>query len=238
MRSGGGGSAVVRVFAVARDMDWARQVFERAHFEATASGADLLLKTREERSDWRESRQKGWVGLRAEVTVPARYDLDLRTGDGDISIGSFEGTLSVHTGDGDITIDRVTGSRIELRTGDGDVTAQSLEADEIRLDTGDGDLVLRRVSGPVFAETGDGDVSLDIDRFEGVSVRTGDGDVSVAVEASIAADLEIEGEDVHLGRSFAVTGRVRQGRGSGSLNGGGPRLSIRTGDGSITIRTR
>lgn len=238
VRSGGSGSAIVRVFAMARDMDWAREVLERAHFEAVASGADLRLVTREERLDWREHRRRGWVSLRAEVTVPGRYDLDLRTGDGDIAIGSFEGALIAHTGDGDIAIERIAGPRIELRTGDGDVTAQSLEAGEIRVHTRDGDLVLGRVAGTVVAETGDGDVTIDIERFEGLFVRTGDGDVSLAVNRSIAADVEIEGEGVDLERSLAVAGRIREGRVSGSLNGGGPRLSVRTGDGSIRIRTR
>ena len=118
VRAGGNGSAIVRVFAVARDMDWAREVLERAHFEAVASGAHLRLVTHEERLDWTEHRRRGWVGLRAEVTVPARYNLDLSTGDGDIAVGSFEGMLTAHTGDGDIAIERVVGPRIVLKTGD------------------------------------------------------------------------------------------------------------------------
>jgi len=235
---GGGSSATVRIVARARDMDWAREVFSDMNFQASSARGNLSLQTREIHRDWREWRNNGGVGLRAEVTVPRTYDLDLRTGDGDIRIGSFEGRLTAHSGDGDIAIRSIRGPEIELRTGDGDVTAESLSGDDIRLSTGDGDLRLQRVAGPVSATSGDGDISLEIERFEGVSVRTGDGDVWLEVDASIAADVDIAGDDLSLGRGLAVSGRVREGRIVGELNGGGPELKIRTGDGDVTVRTR
>lgn len=236
--AGSGSTATVRVVAWSRSPEWAREVFANMNFEAGAAGGDLTLRTREVRMDWREWQRNGGVGFRAEVTVPGEYDLDLETGDGDIGIGSFEGRLSAHSGDGDITIRSARGSAIELRTGDGDVTAESLTADDIQLHTGDGDLFLERVAGPISAVSGDGDVSMGIERFEGVSIRTGDGDVRVEVDEDIAADLDIEGEDLDLARGLTVTGRVRDGRVAGQLNGGGPELRVRTGDGDVTVRAR
>ncbi|MCG8469142.1 MAG: DUF4097 domain-containing protein [Gemmatimonadetes bacterium] len=234
----GGTVGNVRVVARARDMAWAREVFDEMDFQVAGSGGDLRLETRDHRMSWREWRNRGWVDLTAIVTVPAEYDLELKTGDGDIRIGRASGRVVAQTGDGDISIDAATGAAIELSTGDGDVTAESLSAEDIRLHTGDGDVRLESVSGPISARTGDGDIALGIERFEGLTVRTGDGDVWLEVDRSIAADVDIEGDDLSLGRALAVSGRVREGSVQGELNGGGPELRVRTGDGDVTIRAR
>lgn len=232
--------AHVRVIARARDLDFARDEFDLLRFTAGTNGGGLRIETRELNRNWslREWREHGGVSFRAEITLPRRFDLDLRTGDGDIRIGEVAGDVSLDTGDGDIWIDGATGSRMAFHTGDGDVTVRRLEADDIELRTGDGDLVLERISGAFTATTGDGDVELDIERFAGATIRTGDGDVTVRADPSLRAELDIEGEDVEVSRPFQVTGRLSRRHLSGTLNGGGPRLSVRTGDGSVSLRSR
>lgn len=233
-------SARVRVIARARDLELAREEYERQRFTAETRGGDLRIETREERRDWssREWRERGGVSFVAEITIPRRFDLDLETGDGDIRIGEIEGDVLLDTGDGDIWIEGATGSRMSFHTGDGDMVVRRLEADEIELRTGDGDLLLARISGALSATTGDGDVELDIERFAGATIRTGDGDVSVRADASIRAEVEIEGEDLEVSRPFQISGRLSRRHLSGTLNGGGPRLSVRTGDGSVSLRAR
>ena len=100
--------------------------------------------------------------------------------------------------------------------------------------------MIDEISGALEASTGDGDVSIGIGRYEGLSIRTGDGDVTVTAHPSIRATLDIQGEDLELGRSFTLTvaGRVSERSLRGTLNGGGPELHVRTGDGSITLRSR
>lgn len=258
IRTGGGSEARVTVTAYARDLAFARDVFERMDFEASAGGGDLRVVTRAEDRDydWREWRERGGADFVATITVPRRFDLEVRTGDGDIRIGTIEGVASIQTGDGDVTLEGIAGPRVSLRTGDGDVAAGVVEATEIELrtgdgdlrfdrlvgsvraSTGDGDLALRGVEGDVTASTGDGDVEIDIARFDGLSVRTGDGDVVILADPSIRAEVDIEGSDLELGEAFTLTGRLYDHRLSGTLNGGGPRLSVRTGEGSVTIRSR
>lgn len=238
VQEGSGSVATVRVFASARDMAWGREIYDRSQFEAGASGGNLTLTAVNPRIQREEWERGNWVSLRAEVTVPGRYDLDLHTGDGDIRVGSFEGEFRARSGDGDVRVDALVGSRIEIRTADGDVSAESLDASEIVLHTSDGDLRSDRVNGALTAESSDGDIRFGIQGFEGLSVRTGDGDVMLSVDPSIAADVFIEAEDVDMSRDFSVSGRLRDRNVEGSINGGGPDLRVRTGDGSVTIRSR
>ena len=236
-----GRSARVQVLGRARDHAFARDVYEEMNFSASASGGTLSVETDEPRNrsvDWREWQRRGGASFTAVITIPSRFDLDIDTGDGDVVIGSFEGTVAVRTGDGDVHLESVTGPEIRLRTGDGDVIAERLDARTVSLDTGDGDLIVREASGAVTASSGDGDIRIEIGRYDGLSIRTGDGDVTVVADPSIGADVDVSGEDLSMSRSFTLSGRVERNRVSGTLNGGGPELRIRTGDGSVSIRGR
>lgn len=53
----------------------------------------------------------------------------------------------------------------------------------------------------------------------------------------LAADLELQGEDVTVGRAFGFGGTLTEERASGRLNGGGPRLEARSGDGSVVLKS-
>jgi hypothetical protein len=237
----GGSAARVEVIASARDQDFAQEVFGEMQFSARASGGELRVETvdpREHSHDWREWQRRGGASFVAIITIPERFDVSLRTGDGDVIVGSVAGAMDVHTGDGDILLESVSGSEILLRTGDGDVRARSLDASTITLQSGDGDLIIEEASGAISARTGDGDVSIEIGRYDGLSIRTGDGDVVVRADPSIQASVEVDGEDLSLARAFTLTGRISDDHLSGTLNGGGPELSIRTGDGSISIVAR
>jgi hypothetical protein len=236
-----GTSARVEVIASARDQAFARDVFDEMQFSARAAGGELRVETIDPRNssrDWRDWQRRGGASFEAVITVPSRFDLHVQTGDGDVVVGSFEGAADIRTGDGDVLLESLRGPSISLHTGDGDVQALALEATTISLDTGDGDLRISEASGEVTARTGDGDVSIGIGRYAGLSIRTGDGDVTVSADPSIAANVEVDGEDLSLARAFALSGRVSDDHLSGTLNGGGPELSIRTGDGSISIRAR
>ena len=236
----GGSAADVEVVASARDHAWAAERFEDMRFTASVSGGVLRVATDERRNstDWREWERRGGVSFEVIITIPARFDLDLHTGDGDVLVSDVQGNVEVNTGDGDVVLASITGRDVSLSTGDGDVRAETIDAATITLHTGDGDLVVENASGAITARTGDGDVTIGVARFDGLSVRTGDGDIEVRADPTIRANVEVDGEDLVLDRAFRLTGSIRHDHLSGTLNGGGPALDIRTGDGSVRITGR
>jgi hypothetical protein len=68
-------------------------------------------------------------------------------------------------------------------------------------------------------------------------IQTGDGSVHVRVPKSLAADLEAHTGDGHIRFDLPVTtnGGKDEHTSQAKLNGGGPALVVRTGDGSITV---
>jgi DUF4097 and DUF4098 domain-containing protein YvlB len=159
---------------------------------------------------------------------PVHGDLKAQTLAGDVRAGEVTGSVTVETSGGDIRIDRVTGS----------ASAR----------TGGGDIVIPSVGGAVQIETGGGEIRVGIvSRLVkgGVAIRNSGGDILLTLPSNFQADIDlgVEGiddpDDLLIHSEFpgvAVTRSDDAQRASGSLNGGGPRVLVRTASGSIRLR--
>lgn len=236
VRSHSGSNASVRLM-VGEDEGWSEDALEEMGFrvERTSEGIEITTESNG-RGDWRYGHDD--YDMRLEVTVPRRFDVQIQTGDGDIAVEAIEGSVQLHTGDGDIALEGAVGSEVLIQTGDGDVVLGRIEAGEVQVRTGDGDILIEELSGALRASTGDGDVMVHLARFEGLQVTTGDGDVTLYAPPGLAADLDFVGEEFFLDDAFALSAQLNTRRLEGALNGGGPSLSVRVGDGTIRLIER
>lgn len=172
-----------------------------------------------------------------------------------------DANINARSGDGSIRIERVSG-KLELRTADGSIRASEV-AGELLLDTSDGSVAVERAEGKLFVDTSDGSVDV-TGRFASVKLHTGDGAVVYRAErgSAMADDWEITTGDgtvsVYLPQEFGAELDAHTGDGSirsevegisarahdgprrtlkGRIGNGGRLLRIRTGDGSIRLRT-
>ena len=110
VRSGSSSRVVIEVFVRSRDADWGREVFERMDFTAGVDGNTVTVAARGadvRRDEWRRNRG---VGVTAQITIPARFNAQIETSDGDIRLESLEGNVSLRSSDGDIDIGEVRGA--------------------------------------------------------------------------------------------------------------------------------
>jgi hypothetical protein len=174
-----------------------------------------------------------------EVSVPRQADLDLSTGNGSVRLAAVEGTTRVHTGDGSIEAEGLRGD-VALSTSDGHVRALGLDG-ALEAHTGDGwleidgrfdDLHLRTQDGRVVATARAGSRVA-----RGWEIQTGDGSLTLRVPPDLKADLSLHTGDggIHLDVPLETSGRLSGHSVSGRLNGGGPLLDVRTGDGPIRL---
>jgi len=155
-----------------------------------------------------------------ELDVPREIATDIETGDGSIVLEGVTGSSRLVTGDG--SIDATLDGALEARTGDGRVVARG-RFERVSIDTND---------GSVEAEIRPGS------RINGSwRLRTGDGSVRVRLPDDLAADLDVTTGDgnISIGLPLAISGIRSRSNIHGRLNGGGPPLVIRTGDGSVHI---
>ncbi len=156
-----------------------------------------------------------------DVALPRESDLDIHTGDGRIAVMDVKGDARLATNDGRIRVYRADGS-LNASTGDGSIEADG-RFDALDVHTRDGHV---RVSAQPGSKIGGG-----------WSVRTKDGRVDVLLPDKFAADLDAETHDGHVTVDIPLetAGQFGRSRVRGKLNGGGPALRIRTGDGSIRV---
>ncbi|MBV8890392.1 MAG: DUF4097 family beta strand repeat protein [Acidobacteria bacterium] len=180
--------------------------------------------------------------VRVELNVPRDSDLDLHSGDGNITVENVSGTIMLRSGDGAIRVNAGKGS-FHIETGDGRVECRSIEG-ELRAETKDGAVQIDGLFTALDLHTGDG--SIDAEARPGSrmlspwSVRTGDGNVNLGLPDGFSADVDVHTGDGHITLDFPVTvesgASLRQNAIRGKINGGGELLEIKTGDGNIRLR--
>jgi DUF4097 and DUF4098 domain-containing protein YvlB len=166
----------------------------------------------------------GMHSVTIEVRVPRELTAEVHTGDGSIAVRATHGSLRMDTGDGSIQGEDLDGA-VTAHTGDGSVHIGG-RFDVLQLHTSDGSVDVSVMHGSrVTADW---------------KVETGDGSVHLELPHDLAADLELETGDggIHLDMPLTVNGMRNEHEIRGKLNGGGPLLRIRTGDGSISVQSR
>ena len=194
--------------------------------------------------------------------VRATKDMTLHTefGNLEFTTGSA-GTLDAKTNSGSIKLTAVTvTNELVLRDEFGDITITQVKAGSYDVESNSGSITVDGVKGSVRAHTGFGnidilnaeEVTLDLDTNSGsidFSGSLGDGphtihsdfgDIELNIPADSALNIDIETQfgkitsDIPI--TVTLTGEIKQGQQSGTINGGGAELKVDTNSGNINIK--
>lgn len=211
-----GNSSEARVVVtLSGNLGKARERFEKSEFDARVEGSNLVVET-QERHSWSFWGSSGYsVGIHVSVTLPEKFDVSVKTDDGDVVAGGFKGDIDLRTSDGDVDLGDLEGPSIYVKTSDGDVTAGELLGGDVEIKTSDGDLRAELIRGEnVTMSTSDGNVVAEQIDAKSISIRssdgdlrigasggdlrakTSDGDVEVRVDGKVAIDLSTSDGDI------------------------------------------
>ena len=132
-----------------------------------------------------------------DVEAEFGENVAIRTGSGDMTIGTAAGSFDSKSGSGDIRVDTI-GTTAEVKAGSGDVMLGQVPQG-LQVKTGSGDIVVKQLAGDVDLMAGSGDVQLKQVTSGRVRVKTGSGDIVAGIATGTAAYLDIQ----------TVTGEVR-----------------------------
>ena len=177
------------------------------------------------------------------VTMPRDGNVVARSGDGSIRIDHVRGRLELKTGDGSIRATDISG-QLTLATGDGSVSLDDVAGD-LDVDTGDGSVSVTGKLATVKLHTGDGSITFraapGTSMKDDWSMTTGDGGVAIYLPSDFGAELDAHTGDgsIRNDLQFNAEGDPDKERRTlkGKLGAGGKTLRIRTGDGSIRLKT-
>jgi DUF4097 and DUF4098 domain-containing protein YvlB len=151
----------------------------------------------------------------------AAAQVDARTSGGSIKVGDTDGPVDVRTSGGSISLARIRGSVI-ARTSGGGITIEDA--------TGSVDA---STSGGSIRATLSGQINADS------KLSTSGGGITVAIAPNVAADLDARasGGGVSSDVPITVQGTMDDDELRGKINGGGPKLTLRTSGGGIRVRS-
>jgi hypothetical protein len=186
-------------------------------FEVTFDESSDGLKIRGEKEDngW------GYNNLRVKfiITVPKDYNINLDTAGGSISVDDLNGDVDVETSGGSIKIGDINGD-VDAHTSGGSIRTQDID-------------------GNVNARTSGGSIKVTMTKqiTENATLSTSGGSVTANLIDDIKIDIDASTSGGRVHSDFNVDGVKRKRSIKGEINGGGPKLKLRTSGGSVHINT-
>ena len=183
-------------------------------------------------------------------------DVRVKTSGGDLEVGRINGPVDCRTSGGDVKLDSATGA-VDLRTSGGGIHLGQASS-TVQARSSGGSIEIHRVAGDLYAHTSGGGIVVDdalgaIDgETSGGSIRarfsqqphadsrlsTSGGSISVSVAGNVAVDVDAHtsGGDVDSDIPITVLGKQSDSSLQGKINGGGPRLVLRSSGGGIHLK--
>jgi DUF4097 and DUF4098 domain-containing protein YvlB len=163
---------------------------------------------------------------------------NLKTSGGSITVDGATARLVAHTSGGSITVGDTTGP-VEVKTSGGSIKL-ARTAGEVLARTSGGGIRIEDAMGRVDAATSGGSIHATLSRQPAAdsSLKTSGGNVVVALASSVAVELDARasGGGVRSDLPVTVQGTVGDDSIHGQINGGGPKLVLRTSGGGIRVK--
>ncbi len=248
VESGGSGQVIL-------DIDGRGDLEDLFDIRFSQAGNDVTLEM--------EARRRGsrWFnfgnrGLKIRALVPSRFDVDLKTSGGSISVDDLQGEVRSATSGGGLTFGRIDGTVLG-RTSGGSIRLEE-SSGQVDVHTSGGSIEIARTQGSVTAKTSGGSIRIEeaLGRLEartsGGSITAGigtqpeedcylgtsGGNITVHLAQGLGFDVDAKASGGRVTSDLTVTMRGSIGKGTlrGRLNQGGPKLTLRTSGGGIKIR--
>src|SRR6266536_4900255 len=150
VNSGAGDKIHVRVFRRVKggSRDQADELFanHEVTFRQDGNTLSVVGRSRKDRLRPGRIRQPG-MQVRFEITLPRKFDVDLRTSGGDIRLGELDGSAVTRTSSGAIDLGEISG-RVESSNSGGDIVVAHAGGDLVAR-TSSGAIKVRRASGKI-----------------------------------------------------------------------------------------
>ena len=162
--------------------------------------------------------------MRFDINVPSTFNVDIRTGGGDLALLSpLSGDLKGSTAGGSITLGTLGGT-IRMDTGGGNVSGEDINGD-LAVRTAGGDIKFKNLSGSGEISTAGGSVTVE-SAARSLRVSTAGGNIQVG-KGNQEVQLSTAGGNIKVG---SIQGKA-------SMNTAGGSISLSSGRGTIQAST-
>ena len=133
------------------------EFLNRFEFDIRKSGETVLIKGwHTEKPDWFSGSNPG---LHYRITVPEKFNINLHTSGGSISVADISGEVTARSSGGSLTFGNIRGN-ISANTSGGSIEIAGCSG-SANVKTSGGSISLGRVDGTIYAKTSGGDIEID-----------------------------------------------------------------------------
>ncbi|MHB8930915.1 MAG: DUF4097 family beta strand repeat-containing protein [Melioribacteraceae bacterium] len=196
------------------------------NLETEVKGNELFVKFENDEDDTEND-------VTFTFTVPTKFNLDLKTMGGDVSLkNNVDGSVAIDTYGGEISSKNIIGSA-KVETKGGDINLDEIAGD-CDVNTFGGDISIGSISGKnVKVSTNGGDIKIK-KSTAGINAKTYGGDVRVG-DLGGDSELVTYGGDISVG--YAVGNLTMESSGGNlELNGAKGEIKAKTSGGDITFK--
>ena len=189
---------------VKKDGKWSvEEVLEDFAITFDHSDDGVVIRTKYNRKNlWRWNRERNRLRIKFLITVPQRYNIDLKTSGGGISVEDLEGEVRGQISGGNLRIGRIKGP-VWGRISGGNIKLEGTEGDA-DVKTSGGRITIGSVGGAIEAITAGGSIRID-EATGSVNAKTSGGGITIgSVEGAVEAKT--------------AGGSIRIDRATGSVN--------------------
>lgn len=218
--------------------DEAERLFADFAIEITANDGDLQVQGRS-----RGDRRSRLLELRYTVKVPGRFNVELETIGGQITVGALQGEVRAETSGGNIEIGHISKGSVDVHTSGGSVRIDQIEQGNGRATTSGGSIEVGDVTGNLDLETSGGSLRVAsvggmlVAETAGGSITIGRGGKSVmAATAGGSIQVDESGGDVEV-RTAGGGIRIGPVKGNVVAETAGGSIQIGVSSGSVNAAT-
>ena len=175
-------------------------------FDHSDDGVTIRAKY-DQKNLWRWNRERKRLGVKFLITVPQRYNVDLQTVGGGISIGDLEGEVRSQTAGGSLRIGRIKGS-VWGQTSGGNIKLEGTVGDA-DVKTSGGGITIGSVAGAIEAITSGGSIRID-EATSSVNAKTSGGGITIGRVAG-AIEATTTGGSIRIDRAGSVNAKTSGG---------------------------
>ena len=193
----------------------------------TTSGGNLVI-------EHVKGRLKGTTSGGNIRVSDSEESVDLTTSGGNIEANNCKGDIRLVTSGGSIRLVNMAGTT-EAVTSGGNVQATTVTG-ALQAHTSGGNIDLAALSCDLETATSGGNIRVAFNEpGKSIKIRNSGGNVALQLPASKGYDLDLNGRKVKADNMSNFSGKTGDDVISGKLNGGGARVSVDAGDGSVLL---
>jgi hypothetical protein len=257
IRGNGGNRVDIEIVRKAKtsNQNDAKEIFGYLRFDFNQSGNDVLI-TGTKTTNSNKNLNK--LNVKFILSVPNRYNVDLKTSGGGISVEDLEGSVDIRTSGGSLDLDNIKGP-VNGKTSGGSISIGEVEGNvkantsggsirignaygTVNAHTSGGGITVNEVMGKIQADTSGGSVKAYISQQPkgDCRLKTSGGSITVYLAENVAVNVDAgtSGGSIHTDFPLTLQGKISKQKLKAQINGGGPELSLHTSGGSIYIKKK